>query len=317
MTRQLKDLPVAVIDCETTGLDHTTCSIVNVAVVHTVMGSDHAEVVFQSLVKPPVPIPPDSTRIHGIDDAAVANAPAWRDVADQVVAACAGRLSVGFNAPFDYRVIRAEIERAGLPLTIGWPWLDLLIVRKASVARGRPGRLAELAQARGIVLDAHGAAGDALTTAYLLTPLMREAYVAGAFESAAGARGRFERRYDDDPEDRPRMETVDAFLAWQRSAALWQEQEFAAYRRREGDAQPPRSPWHEVEGVAPPSWDPPVRSTPCTGCGAPIVWAIGRDATRRAVDPITKAPHVCPTKGGVDLDDVPSDIALDRASGAR
>jgi DNA polymerase III epsilon subunit-like protein len=288
--RPLKDLPIAVIDTETTGLDTTTARIVDVAVVHATLGAeDDAKVAFSSLVNPGQPIPPDSTRITGIDDAMVVDAPTWSQVADKVLAACEGRLIVAYNAPYDFKVIRAELARMVddrvahrlIEWDASFPWLDLLVVRKATKTRGRPGRLSEIAAEYAIELEAHGATGDALTTALLAYPLMRRAWLFGAFRGSMGAQPYDDQDDDDEP---PKVDTVAKLIAWQKGAALYQERDFASYRQRQGDAAPPSCPWHELLGVAPPTWSAPVRTTPCASCGRGIIWRITKAGKRIPLD---------------------------------
>jgi DNA polymerase III epsilon subunit-like protein len=297
----LRGLPCAVVDFETTGLPGTGARVVSLAVVHTVLGAtDDARVVLSSLVRPPIPIPAVVTEIHGITDAAVAHAPTWDEIADAFEAACEDRVVVAYNAPADYDFHAVEQDIANRE-RLEWPWLDLLVVRKATKTRGAPGRLTELAQEHGIVLDAHGAAGDALTTALLLTPLMRAAWTAGAFSSAAGAQPKRWSRYGDDgydvddynEDDEPaqKMETWGAFSAWQREAALYQERDFSAYRLRTGQRRPENA-WHKLEGVEPPAWPESVTSAPCGRCGASVRRTIGKDGAVVTVN-ADGAAHLC------------------------
>lgn len=302
-TTPLRDLPVAVLDFESTDHAGPDTHVCEVAVVHATLGSvAYPRVAFSSLVRPPIPIPEKVTQIHGIDDAKVADAPTWAGITDAVAAACAGRVLVAFNVPADFVFYRTEEERLGRP-SPPWPWLDLLVVRRATKTRGRPGRLAELAQEWGVVLDAHGAAGDALTTAMLLTPLMRAAWSAGAFNKPEGAqpKPRWRSSYDDDEDEddepKPRVDTVGALLAWQNQAAIWQERDFVRYARATGWTDRPRTPWHDLLGEEPPPWDRAVSTTPCLACGAPVVLGVGKDG---GIEPkeADGAPHACRGAGG-------------------
>lgn len=294
----LRDLPVAVLDCESTDYPGPDTYVVDVAVVHTsISDTTTPRVAFSSLVRPPIPIPEKATKVHGITDAMVADAPTWADVADRVAAACAGRLVVAYNAPADHTFWRVEEERISRPAP-PWPFLDLYIVRRATKTRGKPGKLIEVADEYGIRLDAHGATGDGLTTAMLLTPMMRRAWSAGAFRGPAGAqpRSRYRDGWDDDEdeEDEPiRVETVGAFLAWQRGAALWQERNFCDYIRSVGGLTRPQCPWHEMEGEPLPDWPTAPKTMACPSCGAQIVMGVGKggDLEPRTVD---GSPHACP-----------------------
>lgn len=297
----LRGLPVAVVDFETTGLPVDNPHVVSLAVVHATLGeTDDARVALQSLVRPPVPIPGDASRVHGIFDADVADAPTWAEVAESFEAACAGRVAVAFNAPADFVFQRLEQERAGR-VAVAWPWLDLLVVRKATKTRGRPGKLVEVAGEHGIVLDAHGAVGDALATALLLTPLMRAAWSAGAFKGPAGAQPRrsWHDDCDDGEEDEPaRVDTIGAFFRWQREAALYQERDFVSYLLRVsgGTGRRPESAWHALEGVEPPAWPEQLRTVPCPTCGEATRRRVGKGGALETVGAGGEL-HACAARG--------------------
>lgn len=303
--RPLRNLPVAVLDFETTALPDADPHVVSGAVVHATLGDpDSIRLAWSSLVRPPVSIPDSASRIHGITDADVADAPAWSDVAEAFEAACAGRVVVAYNAPADFVFHHAEQARAGRA-PLAWPWLCLLVVRKATVTRGAPGKLREIAGAHGIAVDAHGSAGDALTTAMLLDPLMREAWGAGAFTGPGGARAFYDRQrgWDNDNEDHAdedysedepeKITTIEAVFRWQREAALYQERDFCNYARRQGWRSRPSCAWHEIEGVEPPPWPAAVRTAPCSSCGAATVRKVAKDGSMFLADPATGEAHAC------------------------
>lgn len=292
MSTPLRDLPVAVIDFETTGPPGPDTHIVSAAVVHHVLGNGEPRLAWNSLVRPPVPIPPAATRIHGIGDADVADTPPFADVVAAMLDAVGDRTIVAFNAPGDYGFARIELDRLGRQ-PLRWPFIDLLVVRKATKTRGRPGRLHEIAAEYAIALEAHGAVGDALTTALLLRPLFVAAWRAGAFLSPGGA----DVRHGDAVGGPRGPSTVEDYLAWQRSAALYQERNYADYCRRRGDARAPSSEWHEREGVAPPTWEPRATVAYCERCHAPVKRRIAKDGTLCTVVAVDGEPHVC-QRGG-------------------
>lgn len=289
----IKGAPFAVIDCESTGYAGPDAHVVEVAVVHGNFGSDDVRVAFTSRVRPHVAIPESATRVHGITDADVAGAPTWAEVADQVAAALAGRLPIGYGAPADYRFVAVEQERLGRPpLPAPWAelrWLDLLVVRKATKTRGRPGKLVEVAAEYGIALDAHGATGDALSTALLVRPLMRAAWEREVFADPRGADG--VRAWDS--KGWPAPAAIGHLLAWQREAALHQERDFAAYLQRVGALQPPQSPHHDLEGVPAPAWDTGPKSSPCPSCGAATLRTVGQGGALVTVNAADRSAHAC------------------------
>lgn len=93
------------LDTETTGLNQTD-QIVEICLIEADGG-----LLFESLVKPTIKIPFDATRVHGITDAQVANAPAWPEVWPQISAALAGRQLGIYNADYDLRLM-AQTQRA-------------------------------------------------------------------------------------------------------------------------------------------------------------------------------------------------------------
>lgn len=98
-------LPSAIIlDTETTGLDDQA-QIVDIAIINVA-----GEVLFNSLVKPTIPIPQQASRIHGITDQDVATAPAWPDIHTDIadILATAPTIAI-YNAEYDARLIRQTI----------------------------------------------------------------------------------------------------------------------------------------------------------------------------------------------------------------
>lgn len=89
-----------ILDTETTGLD-SDAQIVQIAVCD-LAGNTR----FNSLVKPTIPIAAGATRIHGITDQAVADAPAWPVVAKQLTDLILGSSLIIYNADYDVRLIR-------------------------------------------------------------------------------------------------------------------------------------------------------------------------------------------------------------------
>ncbi len=108
---------LVVFDLETTGLE-ADCRIVQIAMIR-------GERIYQSLVNPEMPIPPESTAIHRITDAQVADKPKFRDIVDDVLTFMADSLLAGFNIrKFDVPVLRREVVAAGRKFP-ALPILDL------------------------------------------------------------------------------------------------------------------------------------------------------------------------------------------------
>jgi DNA polymerase-3 subunit epsilon/CBS domain-containing protein len=106
-------LDAVVIDTETTGLDAASAWIVEVAAVRLSAGQLDMDAPLRRLVRPGVPIPRATSQIHGIDDAAVADAPDFARVAADVAAAIDGAVVIGHTLAFDLAVLAREFARAG------------------------------------------------------------------------------------------------------------------------------------------------------------------------------------------------------------
>jgi DNA polymerase-3 subunit epsilon len=105
-------------DTETTSTNPAEARIVTAAIV--VRGGGGPDRTFSYLINPQVPIPPETTAIHGIDDAkaqAEGADPytALEDIANKIAAAIHARMPlVAFNTAYDWSVLHYELVRHGL-----------------------------------------------------------------------------------------------------------------------------------------------------------------------------------------------------------
>jgi len=97
----LAALPVAVLDLETTGLDVRRDRIVQVAVLGMQGSRLASQPRLDQLLDPGIPIPPQASAIHHIEDRHVAGAPAFADFAGTLQEALSGRVVVGHHTAFD------------------------------------------------------------------------------------------------------------------------------------------------------------------------------------------------------------------------
>jgi DNA polymerase III subunit epsilon len=110
----------------------------------------------------------------------VRDAPTFAEVADQVLAALAGRVFVAHNARFDWGFIDAEVRRAR-DLALDGPRLCTVRLARRLVKGVRSCGLDNLTQYFGFANSArHRAMGDALVTADLLDRLLQLAHEEGA-----------------------------------------------------------------------------------------------------------------------------------------
>jgi DNA polymerase-3 subunit epsilon len=105
--------PLVVFDLETTGVNIATDRIVEFAALKVSPGG--AEEWMTMRLNPGIPISPEATRVHGITDADVANAPHFRDVARKIAAFLEGCDLAGFNSmKFDIPILCEEFLRVNV-----------------------------------------------------------------------------------------------------------------------------------------------------------------------------------------------------------
>ncbi|MCB1508348.1 MAG: CBS domain-containing protein [Hyphomicrobiaceae bacterium] len=183
MVRALSAMPLVavdaiVIDTETTGLDTRTARIVQVGGVRL----DHghlADEEFDTLVNPMVPIPPATTKVHGVGDADVQDAPKFPEIWPKLLDFQGGALIVGHSIGFDLAVLRRECERNGLAFDKPRSLDTRLLAQIANPEL--PGFSIEMV-ARWLsvdVSDRHTALGDARVTAALFLKLVPHLAAAG------------------------------------------------------------------------------------------------------------------------------------------
>lgn len=109
--------PIAVLDLETTGTNLATDRIVEIAVVR--IGTDGGRTVKRKLIHPEMKIPEASTKVHGITDEMVRDAPTFRAVANEFKQFIEGCDLAGYNSNrFDWPLLMEEFLRAGMTLDL-------------------------------------------------------------------------------------------------------------------------------------------------------------------------------------------------------
>ena len=170
--RALADLSYVVFDTETTGLEPSRGDkIVSLAGVRVVNGRRLRGEVFNTLVNPDRHIPTTSTKIHGITDAMVANAPPVNRVLDRFTAFADGAVLVAHNAAFDMSFVAQDPAGAALARQ---PVIDTVLLAAHVFGADQSLTLDSLAERFGITIpeaDRHTALGDALATADALIAL--------------------------------------------------------------------------------------------------------------------------------------------------
>lgn len=178
------DRALAIFDIEATGVSPRADRILELAVIR--MEPDGTETAKSWLVNPTIPIPVETTAIHGITDEIVKDCPRFAEVAPAVAEFLHGCDLAGFNLTrFDIPILCEEFMRAGM--TFDAESRRVLDAQRIFHQREPRDLTAALAFYCGREhLDAHGAEADARATLEVII-------------------GQF-RKYDDLPRD---METLD------------------------------------------------------------------------------------------------------------
>lgn len=170
----LHDLDFAVVDVETTGTSPDEgARMTEIAVMQVSSGNLVDE--FSTLLDPGRPIPPWISRLTGITDEMVEDAPAFEEVEPRVRSMLEGRVFVAHNAGFDWRFVTEAMRRASSLLPVGPRLCTLRLARRALPGLSRRGLDALAEHYDVLVEDRHRAAGDARATVTILNRLLEEA----------------------------------------------------------------------------------------------------------------------------------------------
>ncbi len=171
----LISLPAAAIDSETTGLDPAHARVVQLAAIRIEgIRIDNAGG-FETLVNPGVPIPENSSSVHGIYDKDVAGAAMFPKAWERFESFTGLRVLIGYRTGFDISVFKRECLLAGIP------WRDRYWICVQALARLLFSQqlavesLESLAERfRVTIRERHTARGDALAAAEIWTAMIPE-----------------------------------------------------------------------------------------------------------------------------------------------
>lgn len=128
---------------------------------------------YSSLINPGIDIPYYITRLTGIDNEMVKNAPKFYEVAKIIVELTAGRIFVAHNVKFDYSFVREEFAR------LGYDFNRKTLCTVQLARKFLPGHksysLGKICSDLGIEINGrHRASGDALATVKLFEILLEK-----------------------------------------------------------------------------------------------------------------------------------------------
>lgn len=160
-----------IIDIETTGNNYKFSNITELAIYQH--NGQKITNQFSTLINPGIDIPFYITKLTGIDNEMVKNAPKFHEVAKIIVELTAGRTFVAHNVQFDYRFLKEEFLRLGYNFNRK-TLCTVQLARKFLPGYGSYS-LGKLCSDLGIEINGrHRAAGDALATVKLFEILLQK-----------------------------------------------------------------------------------------------------------------------------------------------
>ncbi len=170
-SKKTKPQKYAIVDIETTGGMAKRDRIIEIAIVI----HDGEKIIdqYSSLVHPDRSIPYEITRITGIDNEMVRDAPRFYQIAKEVVLKTEGAIFVAHNVNFDYSFIREEFDRLGY--TFSRRQLCTVKLSRKSFSGLHSYSLGNLINHFGISVSArHRALEDAVATAEIFTMILEK-----------------------------------------------------------------------------------------------------------------------------------------------
>lgn len=172
--RPLRSLTCVVFDTETTGLEPSKGDeIISIGAARIVNGRLLPGEIFNEFVNPQRRIPAASTKIHGITEAMVADAPVVTQTLPRFHGFIGPGVMIAHNAAFDMKFLSLKEEAIGL--RFDQPVLDTLLLAAHALGRDESLSLDGLSERFGVELapeDRHTALGDALATGSVFLKLL-------------------------------------------------------------------------------------------------------------------------------------------------
>lgn len=172
----LYDLPLVVVDFETSGLNASKDRIVEYGFALFDGGKCISQI--GGFLNPGEPLSEEVQKIHGITDADLEHAPNFFEVLDLFEVVLANRIPVAYNAPFDRRFLLGELDRTEMLYTVlpvyldKTEWIDPLVWVRRFHKSAKSKKLTDTCARLGVKLDnAHRATSDAKATGEVLMKL--------------------------------------------------------------------------------------------------------------------------------------------------
>ncbi|MFN8294175.1 MAG: exonuclease domain-containing protein, partial [Chitinophagales bacterium] len=159
----------AVVDIETTGGSPAVDRIAEIAII--LFDGNKVVEEYSTLVNPCRPIDPWVSKLTGITQEMVKNAPLFEDIHQEVLRLTKGNIFTAHNVKFDFGMVRKEFKRIGIDFNA--QQLDTVSLSRKVLPGFQSYSLGKLCENIGIAIEArHRALGDAAATVKLLELLL-------------------------------------------------------------------------------------------------------------------------------------------------
>jgi DNA polymerase-3 subunit epsilon len=158
--------PLTFLDFETTDKDSKVAKVVEFAFLKVM--PDGSELRYQSLVNPGIPIPPESSEVHGITNDTVIDKPTFKELASRIYGFIEDSDLAGYNSNrYDIPILVRELNDAGILLDVSQ--IEVVDVRNIYTRKEARTLSAAYAFYTGKELDdAHSAMVDVVATKAIL-----------------------------------------------------------------------------------------------------------------------------------------------------
>jgi DNA polymerase-3 subunit epsilon len=203
------DLPIALLDVETTGRDASVDRVVEIGIIVGRHGAVTAR--YNWLVNPGIPIPAEVSAVHGIKDEDVKDSPRFEAIAHEVAAALAGCVPGAYNAAFDRAFLISEFARTGILVQATTPqlvapalrkdveWVDPLVWAREIQSGEKSRALGEVAARLGVKLEnAHRASDDAEAAMLVMYSLAQSGRIPPTYGGLVQEQRRLALRHEDE-----------------------------------------------------------------------------------------------------------------------
>lgn len=172
--------PVVFVDIETTGGSYRSCRIIEIALIRYENGEITEEL--KTLVNPGISVPAFITRLTGINDHDLYDAPYFDEIAPDVTRMLDGAVFTAHNARFDYSFVKNQLEACGFKMSP--KQLCSVRLSRTLYPHQKSHKLQDIIDRHSIIVDARHRAYDDALAVYAFMQIAYEEHGKELFDQA-------------------------------------------------------------------------------------------------------------------------------------